>query len=589
CAVGGVEPQSDTVWRQVDKYGVPRIAVVNKMDRIGADFFRAVEMMRDRLRCHPIPIQIPIGSEENFLGIIDLVEMRARVWPESDREQGKNFKDSDIPEDLRELAEQWREKMLEGLADYDDDFAERYLEEHEFESADLHEHLRRATLASNITPVLCGTAFRNKGVQLLLDAVLNYLPAPSDLPPVKGILPHNEEPITRTASDDAPFSALAFKIMSDPHVGKLTYIRVYSGVLTSGATCYNPRKEKNERIGRLLMMHANDREQVDEVRTGGIVAVIGLKHTLTGDTLCDPRHPVMLEAMSTPEPVISVAIEPKTKADQEKLSTALQRLAEEDPTFKVRQDNETNQTIISGMGELHLEILVDRMKREFSVEANIGNPQVAYRETLTKSVEQEGRLVRQTGGRGQYGHCVLRLEPRTPGEGFSFVNAIRGGDVPREYIPAVEKGVIEAMSTGALAGYPVVDVKVTLLDGSYHPVDSSELAFHIAGSLAFRAGARKADPVLLEPIMRIEITTPNDYLGDVIGNLQQRRAKVAELSAKDNYHIISAQAPLAEMFGYATMLRSLSQGRANFHMDFSHYAAVPAGITEELIGTPATR
>ncbi len=584
CAVGGVEPQSETVWRQAEKYGVPRIAFVNKMDRIGADFFGTVKMMKERLACHPVPIQIPIGAEEKFRGIIDLVEMRAQIWPEiaDEQDQGRKFEDTEIPAEYKTQAEQWHEKLLEALAEYDDEFAERYLEEHKFSPEELRKHLRHATITSKITPVLCGTAFKNKGVQLLLDAVVNYLPAPTDIPAVKGVDPESEQEIERLSEDDQPFSALAFKIMSDPHVGKLTYVRIYSGVLKSGSYTYNSSKDQNERIGRLLLMHANDREQIEELRTGDIGAVIGLKCTRTGDTLCDPDHPIVLEALHPPEPVVSIAIEPKTKADQEKLSTSLQRLVEEDPTFRVNVDKETNQTIISGMGELHLEILVDRMKREFRVEANVGQPQVAYRETLTKTIEQEGKFIRQSGGRGQYGHCVLKIEPAQPGEGFEFLNEIVGGVIPREYIPSVEKGVIEAMSAGPLAGYPVVDVKVTLLDGSFHQVDSSDMAFHIAGSIGFKEGASKAGPVLLEPIMKVEVTTPDQYLGDVIGNLQQRRAKIAEMNPHKNTHVIQAQAPLAEMFGYATSLRSLTQGRANYHMEFSHYERVPKGVMEQL-------
>ena len=584
CAVAGVEPQSETVWRQAEKYGVPRIAFVNKMDRIGADFFRAVEMMRDRLACHPVPLQIPIGAEENFRGIIDLVEMRARTWPEDDTDFGKTFADSEIPEELRGLAEEWREKMLEALSEYDDEFAEKFLEERSFSPEELRGYIRHATVVSNITPVLCGSAFRNKGVQLLLDAIIDVLPAPTDIPPIRGLHPETQETEERQAASNAPFAALAFKIMSDPHVGKLTYIRVYSGTLKRGAFTYNSSKDKNERIGRLLMMHANDREQIDEVRAGDIVAVIGLRHTQTGDTLCDPDHPIVLEALHTPEPVISIAIEPKTKADEDKLTRALKSLVEEDPTFKVHQDKETNQTIISGMGELHLEVLVERMKREFNVAANVGMPQVAYRETLTKAVKAEGRFIRQSGGRGQYGHCELRVEPAGKGEGFEFTNSIVGGSIPREFIPSIEKGVIEAMTSGPLAGFPVVDVKVELLDGSFHAVDSSDLAFKIAGSMGFKAAARKAAPALLEPIMKMEITTPDGYLGAVISNLQQRRAQIGEMDSRDNYKIVNAQIPLSETFGYATTLRSLTQGRANHHMEFSHYEKVPKGISEKITG-----
>ncbi len=584
CAVGGVEPQSETVWRQADKYGVPRIAFVNKMDRVGADFFGCLDQMRRRLNCHPVAIQIPVGAEDTFHGIIDLVDLRARLWPRDDEEQGRRFVDSDVPPELLDLARAWHERMLEALAEYDDGFAERYLEDHDFEPGELRAYIRRATLRNHVTPVLCGAAFRNKGVQLLLDAVVNYLPSPVDIPPVQGIDPRTNEPTQRPPDARAPFAALAFKIMSDPHVGKLTYIRVYAGRLKAGATCLNSSKSKSERAGRLLLMHANDREQIDEVRAGDIAAVIGFRRTQTGDTLCDADHPILLEALHPPQPVISVAIEPRTKADQDRLAKALQSLVEEDPTFRVAQDKETNQTIISGMGELHLEILVDRMKREFRVDANVGRPQVAYRETLTQPVVQEGRFVRQSGGRGQYGHCVLRLEPAPPGEGFDFTNRIVGGVIPKEFIPAVEKGVLEALANGPLGGYPVVDVKVTLLDGSFHAVDSSELAFQIAGSLAFREGARRAGPVLLEPIMRLEVTTPEDYLGDVIGHLQSRRVRIAEMTRHGELHVIAAQAPLAEMFGYATALRSLTQGRATHHLEFSHYEPVPKTLAEQLTG-----
>ncbi|HOE95168.1 MAG TPA: elongation factor G [Candidatus Sumerlaeota bacterium] len=584
CAVGGVEPQSETVWRQADRYKTPRLAFVNKMDRVGADFFNCVQMMRDRLNAHPVPIQIPIGAEDQFEGIIDLVEMVARVWPlGADEERGRVFQDVPIPENLRDLANEWREKMLEALAEYDDDFAEAYLEEKAFEPKELHDHLRKATIACHITPVLCGTAFKNKGIQLLLNAVLRYLPSPKDVPAVHGQLPHEPDTVvSREPSEDAPFAALAFKIMSDPHVGRLTYLRVYSGKVKAGSYVYNVTRDQNERLGRLMLMHANDREQIDEVRAGDIVAVIGFKNTTTGDTLCDPEHPIILEAMSFPEPVISIAIEPKTRNDQDKMGSALQKLAEEDPSFHVKVDKETNQTIISGMGELHLDILVDRMKREFKVEANVGAPQVAYRETITKTVEVEGRFVRQSGGRGQFGHCWLRLEPVEPGSGFEFVDEVVGGVIPREYIPAVEKGVIEAMNNGPIAGFPVVDVKVTVYDGSFHPVDSSEMAFLIAGSMAFKEGAKKAAPNLLEPIMKLEVTTPEDYLGAVVGNLQQRRAHIDEMRARGSIQVISASAPLGEMFGYATELRSQTQGRASYSMQFSHYAPAPKSIVEKI-------
>ncbi|MFH0794581.1 MAG: elongation factor G, partial [bacterium] len=507
CAVGGVEPQSETVWRQADRYGVPRLAFVNKMDRIGADFHACVVMMRERLHCHPVPIQIPIGSEDQFRGMIDLVDMVARIWPQGqDDDKGAIFEHGPIPPELKAEADKWRDKMLESLAEYDDHFAERYLEGGTFKEEELKKYLREATLACHITPVLCGAAFKNKGIQLLLDAVVNYLPSPEDVGSIKGHDPDTLEELTRKADDDEPFSALAFKVMSDPHVGKLTYFRVYSGTLPSGSYVYNVSKDKNERLGRILLMHANSREQIDEVRAGDIAAGIGLRDTTTGDTLSDPEHPILLEAMSFPEPVISIAIEPKTKADQEKLSSSLARLADEDPTFRVSVNEETNQTIISGMGELHLEILVDRLKREFKVEANVGRPQVAYRETLTESTEVRGRFVRQSGGRGQFGDVWLRIEPMPPGSGFEFVNDIVGGVVPREFIPPVEKGIIEAMTSGVLAGYPMVDVKVTLFDGSYHAVESSEMAFKIAASIGFKEGARKCKPQLLEPVMSVEAT-----------------------------------------------------------------------------------
>jgi elongation factor G len=587
CAVGGVEPQSETVWRQADRYKTPRMAFVNKMDRTGADFFNCVQMMRDRLNAHPVPLQIPIGAEENFLGIIDLIEMKARIWPKTadEKDKGKTFEDGPVPEELKPLADEWREKMLESLAEYDDAFAERFLDEGTFTSAELHQHIRTAACACKITPVFCGTAFKNKGVQMLLDGVIRYMPAPSDVDAIVGHLPDEEDTlVSRHPSLTEPFAALAFKIMSDPHVGKLTYVRVYSGTLKSGSYIYNANREQNERVGRILLMHANEREQIDELNAGDIGAIIGFKNTTTGQTLCDPDKPIILEAMNFPDPVISIAIEPKTKADQEKMGTGLARLAEEDPSFHVSVDKETNQTIIKGMGELHLEIIVDRLKREFHVEANVGAPQVAYRETITKKVEVEGKFVRQSGGRGQYGHCWLRLEPQEPGAGFEFVDEVVGGVIPREYIPAVEKGVIEAMNNGPIAGFPVVDVKAALYDGSFHNVDSSEMAFHIAGSMAFKEGSKKAAPVLLEPIMKMEVTTPEDYLGAVVGNMQQRRARVNEMRERGNLRVISATVPLGEMFGYATQLRSLSQGRAGYSMEFSHYEPAPKAITEAVMG-----
>ncbi len=588
CSVGGVEPQSETVWRQADKYSVPRIAFVNKMDRIGADFFAAVQMMKDRLTCHPVPIQIPIGTEENFRGIVDLVQMKAYIWPdEDDGSQGMNFEELAIPDDMLEEAKKWHATMLEAIAEYDEGFMEKYLEveEHDFAPEVLKPLIRESVLGAKITPVMCGSSFKNKGVQLLLDAVLDYMPSPLDVTAVSGENPETNEIEERPADDNQPFSALAFKIMSDPHVGKLTYFRVYSGILKSGSYIYNSSKEQNERVGRILLMHANDREPVDEVRTGDIAAAVGLKHTSTGHTLCDPDHPILLEPMVFPEPVIHIAVEPKTKQDQEKMSTALQRLAEEDPTFRVRTDEETNQTIISGMGELHLEIIVDRMRREFRVEANVGKPQVAYRETLGKAIQKvQGKYVRQSGGRGQYGDVVLRIEPVPPGEGFEFVNEIVGGAIPKEYIPAVEKGVVGAMKSGVLAGYPMVDVKVSLIDGSFHNVDSSEMAFEFAGSIGFKEGARKCDPQLLEPVMAVEVVTPEEYFGDVLGNLSSRRGKIEESGRRGNTQVVRANVPLSEMFGYATDLRSFTQGRATYSMQFSHYEKVPKAIAEKITG-----
>jgi elongation factor G len=585
CAVGGVEPQSETVWRQSDRYGVPRLAFVNKMDRIGADFFGTVDMMRDRLHAHPMPVQIPIGSEEKFRGLIDLIEMKALIWPDNDEEKGIRFDVTDIPAELLEEAEHWRELMVEALAEHCDTFAERWLDGEDITPDDVRQAVRKATLKARITPVLCGSSFRNKGVQPLLDAVVDYLPSPQDVPPVTGTNPKTDEIEERPADDEAPLSALAFKIMTDPHVGKLTYVRVYSGVLRAGSAVFNPALDRHERVNRLLLMHANDRQPIDEARAGEIVAAIGLRQTTTGHTLCDSKHPILLEAMHFPEPVISIAIEPRTTADQGKLADALARLAEEDPTFRVRIDNETNQTIISGMGELHLEILVDRIRREFGVEANIGQPEVAYRETLTAATQSDGRFIKQSGGHGQYGHCKLRIEPLPAGSGFEFVNEVVGGEVPREYIPAIEKGVIDAMSNGPLGGFPVVDVKVTVHGGSYHPVDSSELAFQIAGSIGFREGARKCSPKLMEPVMALEVVTPPDYLGDVLGSLTQRRAEIEGIESRAGAQRVRAKAPLAETFGYATDLRSLSQGRASYSMEFSHYAQVPESLAKEILGT----
>jgi len=587
CAVGGVEPQSETVWRQADRYHVPRLAFVNKMDRVGADFFGTIEMMKERLHAKPLVVQIPVGIEEKFRGVVDLVTLRALIWPDEDEQLGKEYASVEIPAELREEADHWRELLIHELADHCDHFAERYLDEHEFSPDDLRNAIRKATCQAGLTPVLCGSAFRNRGVQPLLDAVVDYLPSPLDIAPVRGINPKTSHEESRPPDDKAPLAALAFKIMTDPHVGKLTYLRVYSGVLKASSAVFNSNRGRHARIHRLLLMHANDREQIQEARTGDIVAAIGLRETVTGDTLCDGKHPIALEAIHFPEPVISVAIEAKTTADQDRLSEAMARLAEEDPTFRVRVDNETNQTIISGMGELHLEILVDRIRREFNIEANVGRPQVAYRETLTTSTEVEGRFIRQSGGHGQYGHCWLRIEPLPPGSGFEFQNEVRGGDIPREYIPAIEKGVREAMSTGPVGGYPVVDVRVTVFDGSSHPVDSSDIAFQIAGSIAFRDGARRCHPQLLEPIMSLEAVTPPEYLGDILGNLNQRRAEITHIEGRAGAQRVSARIPLAETFGYATDLRSMSQGRATYTMEFSHYAKVSEELASEILGVNA--
>ena len=581
CSVGGVEPQTETVWRQADKYQVPRIAFVNKMDRLGADFFRVVQMIKDRLGARAVPLQLPIGAEDKFIGVIDLVRMKAIVW--EDESLGAKFRDEAIPEELASAAAEYREKLIEAAADSDETIMEKYLEGHEISEAELTKAIRSATLAIKIIPVLCGSAFRNKGVQPLLDAVIEYLPSPLDIPPVKGIDPDTQTPDERPAKDDAPFSALAFKIMTDPFVGTLSFFRVYSGSLSAGASVYNSTKGKRERIGRLLKMHANKREEIKEVYAGDIAAGVGLRTATTGDTLCDENDPIILESIEFPEPVISIAIEPKSKADQEKLGLSLQKLAAEDPSFRVRTDEETGQTIISGMGELHLEIIVDRLLREFNVGANVGKPQVAYKETVRKAVEQQGKFIRQTGGRGQYGDVWIKLEPQQPGAGFEFVDAIKGGSIPREYIPAVEKGVKEATENGALAGYPMVDVKVTLFDGSYHDVDSSEIAFKIAGSMAFKEAARKASPVLLEPIMSVEVVVPEDFMGDVIGDLNSRRGKVLGMDTRPAAQAIDARVPLAQMFGYATDLRSMTQGRATYTMQFSHYEPVPANVAEGII------
>ena len=580
CAVGGVEPQSETVWRQADKYGVPRLAFVNKMDRMGADFLRVVEQVKERLGGNAVPIQLPIGAEEDFRGVVDLVTMKAIVWDEGSR--GMNYELHRISDEMAESCREWREFMIEAAAEANEDLMRKYLEGEELSQAEIKVGLRARTLNSEIVPILCGSAFKNKGVQAMLDAVIDYMPSPTDVPAIRGIIGNTETEAERPSADDAPFAALAFKIATDPFVGSLTFFRVYSGVLQSGDSVFNPVKGKRERFGRILQMHSNDREEIREVRAGDIAAAVGLKDVTTGDTLCAQDAVITLERMEFPEPVILVAVEPKTKADQEKMGVALSKLAQEDPSFRVRTDEESGQTIISGMGELHLEIIVDRMKREFKVEANVGAPQVNYRETIRTRVEQEGKFVRQTGGRGQYGHVYLRLEPQEPGVGFEFVNEIVGGVVPKEYIPAVGRGVEEAMASGIRAGFPVVDVKVILYDGSYHEVDSSEMAFKIAASIGFKEGAAKAKPVLLEPIMKVEAVTPEDYLGDVMGDLNSRRGMVQGMEDAPSGKIVRAEVPLAEMFGYATDLRSATQGRATYSMEFAKYHEVPASIAEAI-------
>ncbi len=582
CAVGGVEPQTETVWRQADKYHVPRIVFVNKMDRVGADFFGAVDMIEERLGAKPLVLQLPIGAEADFVGVVDLVEMNAIVWEEETL--GAKYHYEEIPGNLKDMAAEYREKMIEALADVDENIMEKYLEGEEITTEEIKAAIRKGTISLQIFPVLCGSAFKNKGVQPLLDAVVDYLPSPIDLPPVKGINPETGEEEERRPSEDEPFCALAFKVMVDPFVGQLVYFRVYSGKMKSGDTVLNTRRGKKERIGRLLRMHANKREEITEVKAGDIAAAVGLKDVITGDTICDVKHPIVLEAMEFPEPVISVAIEPKTKADQDKLGNALSKLAQEDPSFRVRFDEETGQTLISGMGELHLEIIVDRLRREFKVDANVGKPHVAYKETIRKPAKAEGKYIKQTGGRGQYGHVVLEIEPLEPGGGFVFEDRIVGGVVPREFIPSVEKGVREAMETGVLAGYPMVDVKVKLVDGSYHEVDSSDMAFKIAASMAFKEAASKAKPVLLEPIMKVEVIVPEEYMGEVIGDLNSRRGKIQSIGERKNAKVIDALVPLAEMFGYATVLRSLTQGRGTFTMQFSHYEEVPPNIAQEIIG-----
>jgi elongation factor G len=580
CSVGGVEPQSETVWRQADKYCVPRMAFINKMDRVGADFFRGVQMIKDRLKANPVPIQIPVGKEEHFKGVVDLVTMKAIVWDEDSL--GASYREEELTGDLLDEAQEWRDKLIEEISSHDDALMEKYLAGEALTEVEIKAAIRTSTINIAIIPVVCGSSFKNKGVQNLLNAVVDYMPSPLDIPAIKGVDESGEE-VERKADDSEPFSALGFKIMTDPFVGQLTFIRVYSGVLQSGSYVYNATKGKKERIGRLLKMHANRREEIKEVYAGDIAAAVGLKYTTTGDTLCDEGKAVILESIEFPEPVISIAIEPKTKADQEKLGMSLQKLASEDPSFRTFTNEETAQTIIAGMGELHLEIIVDRLMREFKVEANVGKPQVAYRETISKKVKVEGKFVRQSGGRGQYGHVWLELEPQEPGKGYEFVDAIKGGVVPREYIPAVDKGIQEALDNGVMAGFPVVDVKVTLIDGSYHEVDSSEMAFKIAGSMGFKEGCQKAAPILLEPIMSVEVVVPEEYMGDVIGDLNSRRGRIMGMDSRAGAQVVSAMVPLANMFGYATDLRSATQGRANYTMTFDHYEPVPKSVSEEIV------
>jgi len=580
CAVGGVQPQTETVWRQANKYKVPRLAFVNKMDRAGANFMRVYEQIQSRLKAHPVPVQLPIGAEDKFEGVVDLIKMKAIHW--DDASQGMRFEERDIPANMAEDAKSWREKMVESAAEANEELMNKYLEEGDLSSVDIKQGLRIRTLANEIVPMLCGSAFKNKGVQAMLDAVLDYLPSPADIEAVDGEKESGEH-AERHASDDEPFAGLAFKIATDPYVGQLIFFRVYSGVVTSGDTVYNPIKGRKERIGRLLQMHANQREEIKEVRAGDIAAAVGLKEAVTGDTLCDPGDVITLERMVFPEPVIHVAVEPKTKLDQEKMGIALNRLAQEDPSFRVRTDEESGQTIISGMGELHLEIIVDRMKREFGVEANVGAPQVAYREAIRKMVDVEGKFIKQSGGRGQYGHVWIKMEPNEAGKGFEFVDAIKGGTVPREYIPAVQKGLEETLPNGVLAGFPVVDVKVTLFDGSYHDVDSNENAFKMAASIAFKDGMRKANPVLLEPMMSVEVETPADFMGNVVGDLSSRRGMIQGMDDLPGLKLVRAEVPLAEMFGYATSLRSATQGRATYTMEFKHYAEAPKNVAEAII------
>jgi len=581
CSVGGVEPQSETVWRQADKYGVPRLAFINKMDRVGADFFRGIQMIKDRLKANPLPIQIPVGKEENFKGVVDLVRMKAIIW--NDESLGAQYEEIEIPAELLDEATEYREKMIEEISSHDDALMEKYLSGEVLTEVEIMSAIRTGTIAIKFCPVICGSSFKNKGVQNLLDAVVDYMPSPLDIPAIKGIDVDSGEETERQASDSEPFSALGFKIMTDPFVGQLTFFRVYSGVVAAGSYVYNSTKGKKERIGRILKMHANKREEIKEVYAGDIAAAVGLKYTTTGDTLCGEEKQVILESIEFPEPVISIAIEPKTKAEQEKLGFGLQKLASEDPSFRVKTDEETGQTIISGMGELHLEIIVDRLKREFKVEANVGKPQVAYRETITKKVKVEGKFVRQSGGRGQYGHVWLEIEPQEAGKGFEFVDAIKGGVVPREYIPAVGKGALEATDNGVMAGFPVVDIKVTLVDGSYHEVDSSEMAFKIAGSMGFKEGCAKAGPIILEPIMSVEVVVPEEYMGDVIGDLNSKRGRIMGMDSRAGAQVVSAMVPLASMFGYSTDLRSATQGRATYAMTFDHYEPVPKSVSEEIV------
>jgi elongation factor G len=585
CGTSGVEPQSETVWRQANKYQVPRVVFVNKMDRAGANFFRVVEQIKKRLGSNPVPVQIPIGAEENFEGVIDLITMKAIYWNEADK--GLTFELKEIPENLKATAQEYHDKMIEAAAEASDELMDKYFNGQALTVEEIKKGLRKRSLANEIVVAFCGSAFKNKGVQAMLDGVIEFLPAPNEVAAIKGVLENGEES-SCPADDKAPFAALAFKLATDPFVGNLTFIRVYSGVMQSGDAVYNPVKGKKERIGRLVQMHAKDREEIKEVRAGDIAAAIGLKDVTTGDTLCHPDHIITLERMEFPDPVISVAVEPKTKADQEKMTIALSKLASEDPSFRVHTDEESGQTIIAGMGELHLEIIVDRMKREFGVEANVGNPQVAYRETIKKMVEQEGKFIRQSGGRGQYGHVWLKIEPNELGKGFEFVNEIVGGAIPKEYIMPVSKGIEEQMQNGVIAGYPVIDVKVTLFDGSYHDVDSSEMAFKIAGSIGFKEGARKASPVLLEPIMKVEVVTPEDYMGDVIGDLNRRRGIILGMDENPSGKVVTAEVPLAEMFGYATDVRSMSQGRASYAMEFLHYSEVPSNVAKDIIEKRST-